>query len=111
MYMKKLILVALATLTITGCASNKQAQVATVKQQQVDVQATAKKARLDVKETVSNLLDYCEKWASAYEANLGKDPVEAFEECVQLTADNMTNQAKERIEGKSSNPADFPFNR
>lgn len=108
--MKKIIMLLAASAVLAGCASSQPAQVKSVQAETKKVAVASKQARLDVRKTVSSLLDYCEKWASAYEANLGKDPVEAFNECVELTSDNMLKQAKSRTKASLSNPVDFPFN-
>ncbi|MCF2903323.1 hypothetical protein L1267_23425 [Pseudoalteromonas sp. OFAV1] len=100
-------IVVIALVGLAGCSSSAKKPVEPAP---VVKKVEVRSERLDVKETVSKLLNYCEKWAKAYEANLGKDPKEAFEECVDLTSSNMKKKAAERMSGSNETTyRSFPF--
>lgn len=64
--------------------------------------------RADIKRTVDSLISYCEDWATAYQKRLGKDYVEAYDECIGLTAKMMRDRSVKVIE-KAERMGEFPF--
>lgn len=112
--MKKSMIIAMSVSAILlgGCAAKVEKPVPVkIEPVKVEQPKLAKKERLNVKKTVSNLLDYCEDWAEAFNVNLGKNPEEAFYECIQLTSENMKEQADERFRSDETplSARDFPF--
>ena len=56
--------------------------------------------RADIQRTVDNLIDYCEDWAKN-QSRLGKDYVEAYDECIGLTAKMMRDRSKGLLKTQS----------
>ncbi len=111
MFSKKSVclLSAVAMLGLAGCASKPEPVV--VKKVEPVVKTMAERGRdgrTDVRRTVENIVDYCDEWAEAYEARLGKKHEDGYNECVSLTAEMMRKSAEEK--GKHKQADGYPFN-
>jgi hypothetical protein len=99
-----------AVVMLSACSSApKQAvQAAPKPVPQVGMAVMGSDGRADIQRTVDNLIDYCEDWAKAYQSRLGKDYVEAYDECIGLTAKMMRDRSKRLIEN-AERMGEFPF--
>jgi hypothetical protein len=108
--MKKTVLLSIVCVVgLAGCASpkTKPVQVLPV-QSSHEMAVVGSDGRANVRRTVDKLVDYCQDWAKAYEQRLGKDYIKAYDECVDLTAQMMRDQAKKVVaENKAADR--FPF--
>jgi hypothetical protein len=112
--MKKTVLLSIVCVVgLTACASPQPAPVPVpvqVKpvQNSHEMAVVGSDGRADVRMTVDKLVDYCQDWAKAYERRLGKDYIKAYDECVDLTAQMMRDQADKLMEESKAADA-FPF--
>ena len=111
--MQKLaLMLSVSTLVVlAGCAS--KPEPVAVKTEPVvvkkhDMAERGFDGRTDVRRTVDNIVEYCDEWAKAYEARLGKKHEDGYHECVALTAEMMRKSAVEKGKRPSSGGS-FPF--
>jgi uncharacterized lipoprotein YmbA len=103
----QLLISVLCALSVVGCASPKPPPVVQ-KPVVKDMAVRGHDGRANVRMTVDKLVDYCDDWAKVYESRLGKQYEDGYNECVELTAQMMRDQAKVKV-SKSKGMGEFPF--